>query len=77
MEKVDLTLFSFCPLSLYIVMFAVFAGHILYKDINFFFINIENNRETRASLTLIIIENFILNFQKLKRPFKIRFAVLN
>ena len=31
MEKVDLTLFSFCPLSMYIALFAVFAGHILYK----------------------------------------------
>ena len=44
---------------------------------NFFFINIENNRETRAILALIIgIENFILNFQKLKAALQNTFCGL-
>lgn len=69
MEKADLNLFSFCSLSMYMAMFAVLTCHILYKDwgeMNFFFTSIMgNNKETRASLTLIFIEKIVLNFQKL------------
>lgn len=44
---------------------------------DFFFINIENNRKTRAILTLIIgIGNFILNFQKLKAALQNTFCGL-
>ena len=32
MEKADLSLFSFCSLKVYMVMFVVWACHALYKD---------------------------------------------
>ena len=80
MEKADLSLFSFCSLSMYMAMFAVLACHILYKDwddMNFSFASImENNRETRASLILIFIEKIILNFQKLQVALKNKFGGL-
>ena len=68
-EKADLSLFSFCSISIYMAMFAVLASHTLYKDwgdMYPLFTGIGNNRETRASFTFILIENCILNFRKLK-----------
>ena len=76
MEKADLSLFSFCSLSMYMAMFAVLACHILYNvwgDMNFSFTSImENNRLTRA----IFIEKIILNFQKLQVALQNKFCGL-
>lgn len=68
-EKADLSLFSFCPISIYMAMFAVWACHMLYKDWDEMYpllTSIGNNGETRASIIFILIENCILNFRKLK-----------
>ena len=77
MEKADLSLFSFCSFSMYVAMFAVWACQTLYKDWDdmfSLFTSMGNIRETRASLTLILIEKCILNFRKLKLALQNKFC---
>lgn len=74
------SLTSFCHLTTYVVCFAGWACHTLYKDWdNMFFLFNEtftNVRETQASFTFIFIEKVMLNFQKLRKALQDTFLSL-
>ena len=74
---------SFCPLTVYSVIFAGWAGHTLYKDwditcMSFFINDTDNVRETQAAcaFTVIFIEKVVLNFQKLRKALHTKFSSL-
>ena len=73
------TLFSFCSLTTYVLFFAGWAFHSLYKDWDIFFPFHEiltNVRKTQAIFTFIFIEKVMLNFHKLRRALQDTFSSL-